>query len=579
MRRSDRHSKFVLVVGACVIAAACGGSSEKHSTPCESGASRECPCANGEVGREYCAEDGSGWGECQCSGEGVGGAGGSGGLTAAGGSGGAASTSGGAPGAGGEAGASVSGGAAGAAAASGAAGTGWAEGGTGGDVVGRGGMSGGAGDAPTAGVAGVAGGVGGRAGADGGAGAGGAAGAPVTGAGGGTSGTAGVPGVGGDSAAGGSPAQGGTLGTGGTAGASGSAGAAGAGDQTPSCQDGVQNQDETDDDCGGDLCPGCRHGQSCQDHDDCSSGLCLGGTCDAPSCDDGLECNGESCCTSIVVPAGTFPMGRTSETCSDCTDGCPAGMSCDPDELPEHPASVASFVLDKYPVTVARFRAFVLAGGGTQDGAPSPGDGAFPGLAGSGWALFWNADLVPDQAALVGAFDCDLFSPTWASGAGPNDQYPMNCVTWYEAFAFCIWDGGRLPTEAEREYVAAGGDENRLYPWGNDHTELLPANYESTDDTARVAVGSHPDGDGRWGHADLGGGVWEWLLDGYTDTWYTTVEEGCTDCVNQSTEAYRVVRGSYWGGWPQDLRVTYRQAYAPTARGSFIGFRCARDVR
>ena len=401
----------------------------------------------------------------------------------------------------------------------------------------------------------------------------------MTGEGGGTSGTAGVPGAGGNSAAGGSPAQGGALGTSGNAGASGSAGAAGTGGGTPTCDDGIQNQDETDVDCGGDLCTRCQHGQSCQDHYDCGAGICAGGTCYAPSCEGGLECNGESCCTTVVVPAGTFSMGRTSETCGDCTDGCPAGMTCWDDELPEHQATVASFALDKYPVTVARFRAFVLAGGGTQINPPSSGDGPFPGLAGSGWSQSWNTELALDQSALVGAFDCDAYSPTWASGASPNDQFPMNCVTWYEAFAFCIWDGGRLPTEAEREYVAAGGDENRLYPWGNDHAGTLPANYESTDNSAWVAVGAYPDGDGRWGHADLEGGVWEWLLDGYADTWYTSMQAGCTDCVNLITQTCRAARGGYWGSAPEHMRVAYRNCYEPFTRGSYLGFRCAREVR
>ena len=53
-------------------------------------------------------------------------------------------------------------------------------------------------------------------------------------------------------------------------------------------------------------------------------------------------------------------------------------------------------------------------------------------------------------------------------GAGANEQLPMNCVNWYEAFAFCIWDGARLPTENEWELAAAGGSDNRVFPWGGD---------------------------------------------------------------------------------------------------------------
>jgi formylglycine-generating enzyme required for sulfatase activity len=42
---------------------------------------------------------------------------------------------------------------------------------------------------------------------------------------------------------------------------------------------------------------------------------------------------------------------------------------------------------------------------------------------------------------------------------------PINCVTWHEAYAFCIWDGGFLPTEAEWELAASGGEE-RVFPYG-----------------------------------------------------------------------------------------------------------------
>jgi hypothetical protein len=50
---------------------------------------------------------------------------------------------------------------------------------------------------------------------------------------------------------------------------------------------------------------------------------------------------------------------------------------------------------------------------------------------------------------------------------GPNEKRAINYVTWYDAYAFCIWDGGFLPSEAEWNYAAAGGAEQRVFPWSN----------------------------------------------------------------------------------------------------------------
>ena len=63
---------------------------------------------------------------------------------------------------------------------------------------------------------------------------------------------------------------------------------------TPSCEDGVQNRDESDVDCGGQSCSSCSSGSECQANQDCQSDLCLNQTCVAPSCDDGIRNQDES---------------------------------------------------------------------------------------------------------------------------------------------------------------------------------------------------------------------------------------------------------------------------------------------
>jgi len=290
----------------------------------------------------------------------------------------------------------------------------------------------------------------------------------------------------------------------------------------------------------------------------------------------GTECQGENCCTSIVLPAGSYPMGRSTEDCATCTNGCPSGMTCDSDEQPEHTATVSSFALDKYEVTVGRFRAFVEAGGGTQLAPPAAGEGANPATSGSGWDSGWDGFLPEDQATLISGVQCASSFQTWTDTAEGTESSSMNWVTWYEAFAFCIWDGGRLPTEAEWEYAAAGGNENRVYPWGDDVTEPLPANYNGNPFSSFVAGGSYPAGNGRWGHADLAGSMAEWVLDLYASEYYSTTQTGCVDCTNLDAGFMHMARGGYWFGNPTELRTADRAILDPSVRDTMVGWRCSR---
>jgi formylglycine-generating enzyme len=310
----------------------------------------------------------------------------------------------------------------------------------------------------------------------------------------------------------------------------------------------------------------------------------------------GSLCNGESCGASINVPGGTFPQGRATEDCGavGCqtgagNEGCPNGMTCYGDEQPEHSSTVSSFALDQYEVTVGRFRKFVDAYVNNTASAPAQGSGANPNIAGSGWQSAWNASLPATQAAFADAshLKCGMGGGfrTWTDSPEANENKAINCVDWYEAFAFCIWDGGRLPTESEWEYAAAGGSENRLYPWGSaaptcSHANAVYNGIPCSGGSGSVAaVGSTPTGNGRWGHADLGGNVQEWALD-WNDTYPTPAAAGVTDYADISAGSVRAVRGSFFGAFPAfDLRVAYRSNGVPEDRSFDVGFRCARNPR
>ena len=226
---------------------------------------------------------------------------------------------------------------------------------------------------------------------------------------------------------------------------------------------------------------------------------------------------------------------------------------------------------------MGRFRKFVAAFNGTP---PPNGAGAHPLIAGTGWQSAYNANLPASQDALLTNVQGCGSDTTYAT-TGLNDAMPMNCVNWYEAFAFCIWDGGRLPTEAEWEYAAAGGMDNRLYPWGSEDPAVNTglANWYYSDFSPFVAVGSHPSGNGRWGHRDLAGSMWEWAFDFYDAAWYTGGGSTCSNCANLTDSGWRVLRGGSWQDPGDLLRAAARThcSGGPDCRARDFGFRCARD--
>ncbi len=257
-------------------------------------------------------------------------------------------------------------------------------------------------------------------------------------------------------------------------------------------------------------------------------------------------------------------------------------------------ATVSGFRLDKYLVTVGRFRSFVAAWKGGAGYTPPAGAGKHVhvnggnGLAAApdasnepGWLVADNSQIAPTDANLA----CGAPFDTWTSAPGSQENLPINCVNWYEAYAFCIWDGGFLPSEAEWKLAASGGggaSGQRQYPWGmiapgtGNQYAIYGCNHGGAGTCTSVAnvapVGSATLGAGLWGQLDLVGNVWEWGVDWYADTYV----DPCNDCANFTPTSLRVGNGGDFYGAEPDLLSSNRGYGPPMSRGYGVGLRCAR---
>jgi formylglycine-generating enzyme required for sulfatase activity len=268
--------------------------------------------------------------------------------------------------------------------------------------------------------------------------------------------------------------------------------------------------------------------------------------------------------------SGSFAMGRSDTGADNYSPGKDY-------EQPEHTAKVDQFYLDTFEVTVSRFRNFVEAYNGTP---PAEGEGDHHAL-GVGWQAAWNSLLPKSQADLISNLKCSPSHQNWTDSVGANEDAPINCVSWFEAMAFCLWDGGRLPTEAEWEYAAAGGSENRLYPWGaaDPYVDNTLANDAHGTPSSSISVGSFPKGKSKWGQQDLAGSMFEWTMDWFNETWYGGNGNSCNNCSNSTNpSAYnlRVARGGGWISGEYEERAAYRDLRAPASGHDDGGFRCAR---
>jgi formylglycine-generating enzyme required for sulfatase activity len=285
-----------------------------------------------------------------------------------------------------------------------------------------------------------------------------------------------------------------------------------------------------------------------------SGGTAGGTTLPPPSCEThapgaGYDCGiegEEDCCESPLVSGGGFFRFHDEN----------------------NPATVSTFRLDRFEVTVARFRAFQQA---VDDGyRPAEGSGKRLHLEGGaavgelGWFAAWDEELE------VSIQTCP--SNNYTSAPSANDHQPINCTSYYQAVAFCIWDRGFLPTSAELLYVLVGGKNrqpDQRYPWGN---ELDPTRAVY-DGLPLADVGSKVDGEGYLRHNDIIGNVSEIVVD---NDWIWEGTRCVQDCAYFDDSVLRVYALGGSRETPQaDIESDSSVEFHREGRAD-VGFRCAR---
>jgi sulfatase modifying factor 1 len=220
----------------------------------------------------------------------------------------------------------------------------------------------------------------------------------------------------------------------------------------------------------------------------------------------------------VLIPAGWFSMG--SETGQE-------------NERPVHRVWVDAFYLAACQVTNAEYAVFLKMTGG-----PKP--------------------------------------PMWDDAHFNHPEQPVAAVSWFEARRYCKWLGGisgrkyRLPTEAEWERAARGGEEGKLFPWGDSPPESLPK-YDQRWITGPEPVGrDQPNGFGLY---DMCANVHEWCGDWYQADYYAVSPER-----NPRGPEGGQRRASRGGSWRHHVKVTRcaaRSSIPPEFQYADYGFRVA----
>jgi len=281
---------------------------------------------------------------------------------------------------------------------------------------------------------------------------------------------------------------------------------------------------------------------------------------------------------SIALPSATFLMG-TDYAHANSADG----------EGPVRPVSLSPFAIDACPVTNADFAAFVRATGHVTDSERFGNSFVFQAQVAPGR----YTELVENTLAAA-PWWCLVRGACWHAPEGPGScidtrmNHPVVHVSWNDAHSFAAWSGARLPTEAQWEYAARGGLEQKLYPWGDELTpggrhlcnvwqgEFPTHNSEQDGYAATCPVDAFPpNGHGLYSAI---GNTWEWCADFWGTDWSGALAH---DPSGPAGGAARVMKGGSFlchASYCNRYRPAARTSNTPDSAASNIGFRCARPL-